>query len=237
MIKIIVFNSSNYLFYQKSIKMEIPQSISFKEDVFIPIGNINLEGSLNIPDEASGLVIFSHGSGSSRFSSRNNMVAECLRRNGLGTLLFDLLNLQEDTVYKNRFDIDLLTKRLVAATGWVMEQPESKKLPVGYFGASTGAASALNAAAELSHTIKAVVSRGGRPDLSIPVLQKVKAPVLLLVGELDNEVIRLNEHAYEKIQATKKLIIIPGATHLFEEHGKLELVAKYSCDWFLNYLS
>lgn len=207
-----------------------------KERISIPIGNVEMHGELVIPGNATGLVLFSHGSGSSRFSPRNNMVARRLHTRGVGTLLFDLLASNEDMVYANRFDIDLLTERLVAATGWLMGRPEAKNLSIGYFGASTGAASALNAAAKFGHLIKAVVSRGGRPDLAMPVLNQVQAPVLLLVGELDSPVIELNRRAYNQLKCEKELKIISGATHLFEEPGKLEEVALLSARWFEKYL-
>ena len=212
--------------------MEIPILKVETKALTIPVGKIYLEGELTIPENAIGLVIFSHGSGSSRFSPRNNMVAEILRRNGIGTLLFDLLTIGEDTIYANRFDIELLTYRLVETTKWIQKQPATKDLDIAYFGASTGAASALNAAAEIGESIKAVVSRGGRPDLSINILDTVKSPVLLIVGGKDEAVIKMNEMAFEKLACEKRLKIIPGATHLFEEKGKLEQVAKISAEWF-----
>lgn len=206
-----------------------------EEEIKIPIGKTNLVGELIIPDMATGLVLFSHGSGSSRFSPRNNMVAEELRQNGIGTLMFDLLTPEEDAVFSNRFDINLLTKRLKTATGWIMEHDHIEKLSIGYFGASTGAASALNAASELSNLIKAVVSRGGRPDLSTN-LGKVKSPTLLIVGELDTEVIEMNKKALKKLTCKKEMVIVPGASHLFEEPGRLEEVARLSSNWFMQYL-
>ncbi|MBL6448079.1 dienelactone hydrolase family protein [Fulvivirga sp. 29W222] len=210
---------------------------NFKREVQIPIKNVTLSGELIIPKGATGLVIFSHGSGSSRFSPRNNKVADTIRESNVATLLFDLLTEQEDAVYDNRFNIGLLTNRLISVTHWVMSQQETKHLNIGYFGASTGAASALNAAAtELGKEIKAVVSRGGRPDLSLPVLEFVKAPVLLIVGGNDIEVIKLNQLAYKKLKCEKELKIIPGATHLFEERGALEEVAHTSAIWFKKHL-
>lgn len=206
-----------------------------EKEINIPVDNVILKGNLIIPENATGLVIFSHGSGSSRFSSRNKMVATALQKNGIGTLLFDLLTPEEDTIYSNRFDIKLLTKRLKIATGWALEYDHIEKLNIGYFGASTGAASALNAAAELSNLIHAVVSRGGRPDMSTD-LDKVKSPTLFLVGELDIPVIEMNKTAYKKLNCEKELIIIPGATHLFEEVGTLEIVAYLSSEWFKKYL-
>ncbi len=206
-----------------------------EEEIKIPIGKTNLVGELIIPDMATSLVLFSHGSGSSRFSPRNNMVAEELRQNGIGTLMFDLLTPEEDAVFANRFDINLLTKRLKTATGWIMEHDHIEKLSIGYFGASTGAASALNAASELSNLVKAVVSRGGRPDLSTN-LGKVKSPTLLIVGELDTEVIEMNKKALKKLTCKKEMVIVPGASHLFEEPGRLEEVARLSSNWFMQYL-
>lgn len=204
--------------------------------VIIPVNHIQLEGDLNIPENPKGVVIFSHGSGSSRFSPRNRMVAKWLHEQGFATLLFDLLTEAEDQTYKNRFDIELLTERLIAATKCAQKRKETKGLNIGYFGASTGAASALFAAAELGDTIKAVVSRGGRPDLAIGALGEVKAATLLIVGGLDAGVIELNQQAFEKLAGEKELQIVPGATHLFEEPGKLEKVAKLAGEWFSSHL-
>jgi len=215
--------------------MEIPILKTRENEVTIPVGKIFLEGELIIPENAIGLVLFSHGSGSSRFSPRNNMVAEILRKKRIGTLLFDLLTIGEDTIYASRFDIELLSHRLIEATKWVKKQEACKNLDIGYFGASTGAASALNAAAELGDLVKAVVSRGGRPDLSLDHLEKVKAPVLLIVGGNDEPVISMNKMAFNKLKCEKELKIIPGATHLFEEEGKLAEVAKISANWFQTY--
>jgi putative phosphoribosyl transferase len=205
-------------------------------EIQIPLLHVELSGMLEIPDRAKGLVLFAHGSGSSRFSPRNNQVAAKLREEGLGTLLFDLLTEEEDRYRENRFDIELLTRRLLAATEWTMENEASKDLSKGYFGASTGAASALKAAAELGDAIRAVVSRGGRPDLAADVLPQVTAPTLLIVGGRDTEVIRLNEQAYQLLNAGKSLQIVEGATHLFEEPGKLDEVADLATRWFLKYL-
>lgn len=202
------------------------------KEVIIKLDNIQLSGALSVPHDAVGLVLFSHGTGSSRFSPRNNMVAEILRDRGIGTLLFDLLTADEDETYENRFDIDLLTERLLKVTAWAKDQEEAKDLSIGYFGASTGAASALNAAAVLGDEIKAVVSRGGRPDLAMPEIDMVKAATLLLVGELDTTVILLNQRAFRNLYCKKELKIIEGASHLFEESGKLEEVAKISANWF-----
>ncbi|MBS1533358.1 MAG: dienelactone hydrolase family protein [Bacteroidetes bacterium] len=205
------------------------------EEITIPVGQASLKGDLFIPEDAHAFVIFSHGSGSSRKSTRNRMVAERLHRDGIGTLLFDLLTEQEDQYYPNRFNIDLLTARLKAATHWIERRYGARDYPIGYFGASTGAASALKAAAALPE-IKAVVSRGGRPDMAHGDLGKVNAPVLLIVGELDHNVIELNRYAYDQLRCQKKTVIIPGATHLFEEPGTLEQAAEAACAWFGKYL-
>ena len=203
-----------------------------EKSVKIEIDSISLKGILDLPKNAKSVVIFAHGSGSGRFSPRNNFVARILQKAGLGTLLFDLLTEEEDSVYKTRFNIGLLAERLVAATKWFME--EHKTFKIGYFGASTGAAAALQAAAEIR--INAIVSRGGRPDLA-KNLDKVKAPTLLIVGGYDDVVIELNKKAHEKIKAKKKLVIVPEATHLFEEPGKLEEVSRLAKEWFVKYLS
>jgi putative phosphoribosyl transferase len=181
-------------------------------------------------------VIFAHGSGSSRLSPRNQMVAEYLQRGGLGTLLFDLLTEVETRSRANVFDIPLLAERLEAATDWVKTQPEISELPIGYFGASTGAGAALVAAAEGTQPIAAVVSRGGRPDLAGDALDKVTAPTLLIVGGNDEAVIGLNRMALERLTGHTKLVIVPGATHLFEEPGTLEEVARLAEEWFVKYL-
>jgi putative phosphoribosyl transferase len=207
------------------------------KEIRIPVGkDIELHGNLNIPSGAVAFVIFSHGSGSSRFSPRNNHVAEILNKAKIATLLTDLLTDKEDAVYENRFDIDLITKRLVAVTSHMHQIPGLQDLKIGYFGASTGAASALKAAALLGDTIQAVVSRGGRPDLAKESLTEVKAPVLLIVGSLDDGVIDLNTNAFETIRSSKKLEIVEGATHLFEEPGKLDVVAELACEWFKKHL-
>lgn len=204
--------------------------------VKIKINSLVLEGDLQIPKEAAGLVLFAHGSGSGRLSPRNNFVASVLRKANLGTLLFDLLTEEEDKIYENRFDIALLTDRLKAATLWLKRQPQLKNYPIGYFGASTGTAAALKAAAELGKIIKAVVSRGGRPDLAKEALIRVWAPTLLIVGGNDEGVIELNKEAFELLKGEKELKIIPGASHLFEEPGTLEEVAKLATEWFRRYL-
>ena len=204
--------------------------------VQIPVNGITLEGALLIPADCSGIVLFAHGSGSSRHSPRNNFVAQVLQGVGLGTLLLDLLTREEDASYENRFDIDLLTWRLERATQWVMEQSRSESLDIGYFGASTGAAAALQAAATFGNSIGAVVSRGGRPDLAMAALPNVESPTLLIVGGLDYEVLELNRRAYQKLKVEKELEIVPGATHLFEEPGTLQEVARLAAQWFNRHL-
>lgn len=208
-----------------------------KLEIDIPLSSVILKGDLVIPENAIGLVIFSHGSGSSRFSSRNRMVAELMQQNKIATFLFDLLTEEEDQIYENRFNIDLLTSRLIETTQWLMENKNTKGLPIGYFGASTGAASALRAAAYFKDSIKAVVSRGGRPDMAITELPLVTAPALLLVGGLDVPVIGMNKMAFDKLESIKEMKIIPGATHLFEEPGKLQEVADLSIRWYRTYLA
>ncbi len=198
--------------------------------------HISLKGNLNIPDNSKAFVVFSHGSGSSRFSSRNRHVAEILNKHNIATLLTDLLTEEEDRNYENRFNIDLLTDRLVIVTNQVVQLLGIKNLPVGYFGASTGAASALKAAARLKGIIQAVVSRGGRPDLAGHSLPEVKAPTLLLIGSLDTDVITLNQQAYYKLNCEKEIQIVKGAGHLFEEPGKLNEVAKLATEWFNKHL-
>lgn len=205
-------------------------------ELSIPVGNQHIKGNLNIPESAKGIIIFSHGSGSSRFSPRNKFVAEYLNQAGIATLLIDLLTEEEDRAYANRFDIDLLTDRLVEVTRYVSGLPGLGGFSVGYFGASTGAASALRAAANLSDIIHGIVSRGGRPDLAAGALVKVKAPTLLIVGSLDGDVITLNRRAYNMLTCEKKMDIVPGAGHLFEEPGKLAEVAELARDWFEHYL-
>ncbi len=202
------------------------------EEIKISLKGTTLEGDLTLPTNPKGLVIFSHGSGSSRFSPRNNYVANILQAKGIATLLFDLLTEQEDSIYQNRFDINKLTNRLIQTTQWIYHQKNTTGLPLGYFGASTGAASALRAAAFFENSISAVVSRGGRPDLALDDLDKVKAPTLLLVGGLDTKVIWLNQKAYEKLECLKKMEVVPGAGHLFEEPGKLKTVADLAALWF-----
>ena len=206
--------------------------ISTHSELNIDLEEITLKGDFNLPHAARGLVIFSHGSGSSRMSPRNRAVAKFLQQEGLATLLFDLLTPEEDRNYRRRFDIELLTDRLIAVTKWVQLNPMIQNLKVGYFGASTGAASALNAAATLGYRIAAVVSRGGRPDLAFNGLSRVIAPTLLIVGSLDLPVIEFNQLAFAQLKCEKELKIVPGASHLFEEHGKLEEVASLTAAWF-----
>ncbi|MGH3073117.1 MAG: dienelactone hydrolase family protein [Gaiellaceae bacterium] len=211
-----------------------------EREIAFPVGAAQLGGSLALPPEARGIVVFAHGSGSSRFSPRNRMVADALERAGLATLLIDLLSAEEERVdlvtAELRFDIVLLARRLVAATDWLQGETETATLRVGYFGASTGAAAALIAAAERPDTA-AVVSRGGRPDLAGEALARVRAPTLLIVGERDPEVLELNRAAYAELDAQKELAIVPGATHLFEEPGALDDVARLAGDWFARHLT
>ncbi|MDI6827539.1 MAG: dienelactone hydrolase family protein [Armatimonadota bacterium] len=204
--------------------------------VTIETTQATLEGNLAIPSDAAGLVLFAHGSGSSRFSPRNQFVAQELRRMGIATLLFDLLEQWEAEDRRKVFDVELLADRLMVATDWVLHDSETRSLPLGYFGASTGAAAALIAAAELGNVIKAVVSRGGRPDLAQEYLQDVKVPTLLIVGGEDWPIIPLNREAFEILPGPKELVIIPGAGHLFEEPGALEEVARLAGEWFKKYL-
>ena len=206
-----------------------------KLDMDIQLSSLSLKGDLIVPENAIGIVVFSHGSGSSRFSTRNKMVAELMQEQYIGTLLFDLLTEEEDRIYENRFNIDLLASQLIETTEWLWEHKETKNLPIGYFGASTGAASALKAAAFLGEMIKAVVSRGGRPDLVITELSLVTAPTLLIIGSLDVPVIGMNKMAYDKLESVKEIKIVPGATHLFEETGKLQEVADLAITWYKRY--
>lgn len=210
-------------------------------EVQIPAGRATLSGSLTIPENSTALVLFAHGSGSSRQSPRNQFVARTLNRAGLATLLFDLLTAEEETldVYtrEHRFNIGLLAERLTHATRWAQQQKETRDLHISYFGSSTGGAAALVAAAELSQEIGAVVSRGGRPDLAGDALPKVQSPTLLIVGGNDDIVIELNEMARDQMRCEVKLEVIPSATHLFAEPGALEQVAKLASDWFSLHLS
>jgi putative phosphoribosyl transferase len=206
-----------------------------ENEIKIPINSLQLDAILTIPKNAKGIIVFAHGSGSSRLSPRNTFVARELNKAKLATLLFDLLTKEEDAVYQNRFNINLLAERLVQVTKWLRKNPETKKFGICYFGASTGAAAALQAATKIAG-IKAIVSRGGRPDLVLSYLPKVKSPTLFIVGEFDEPVLALNKQAYEKLRVKKKLVIIKGATHLFEEPGKLEEVANLAKEWFLHFL-
>lgn len=209
-------------------------------EVGFAAGDARLEGILQIPVEAGGLVIFAHGSGSSRHSSRNRHVADRLRRGGFGTLLFDLLTSEEEQREERtgelRFNIPFLARRLESATRWVRADPRTETLRIGYFGASTGAAAALVAAINPELDVQAVVSRGGRPDLAGDALEAVRAPTLLIVGGSDDAVLPLNQAAYARLRATKRLEIVPGATHLFEEFGALDHVASLAERWFSLYL-
>ena len=211
------------------------RSADIGENIRVRTGDVVLEGTTTMPHGAKGLVVFVHGSGSSRFSPRNMFVAEVLQKAGIGTLLIDLLTKEEDAVYERRFDIDLLVKRLEAIIGWIKEKKDMKQLPIGLFGASTGAAAALRVAAQMGMAITAIVSRGGRPDLAMDTLPEVTAPTLLIVGGDDTGVIELNEQVFAKLQCEKKLEIVPGATHLFEEPGALENVAQLAQEWFVKF--
>jgi putative phosphoribosyl transferase len=210
-----------------------------EESVKIPVASQVIEGNLAVPAGAKGIVLFAHGSGSGRFSPRNQYVAKYLNKAGIGTLLIDLLTEAEEETDgftgQFRFDISLLATRLIAATNWLLHREDTKKFGVGYFGASTGAAAAVIAASNFPKETKAVVSRGGRPDLAMTYLPKLKAPTLFIVGGDDQEVLELNRQAFELVRAEKKLEVVHGATHLFEEKGKLEEVAKLSTDWFKKY--
>ena len=209
--------------------------------VRIQVGGVELEGNLGLPVESQGMVLFAHGSGSSRHSPRNRYVARVLRDLNLGTLLMDLLTTEEEIAEAQtrhlRFNIGLLAERLVGATNWLAAEPVTAELSVGYFGASTGGGAALVAAAMAPDRVGAVVLRGGRPDLAGTALSLVRTPTLLLVGGLDTSVLELNREAYDQLSAPEKqLIVVPGATHLFEEPGTLEQVARLASDWFLKYL-
>ncbi len=208
--------------------------------VRIPANGEMLEGDLVLPAHSTGLVLFAHGSGSSRWSPRNRHVARVLQQAGLGTLLFDLLTAAEEAedvrTARLRFDIPLLARRLLAATAWVRADPRTRHLPVGYFGASTGAAAALVAAAQRPEDVAAIVSRGGRPDLAADVLDRVRAPTLLIVGGRDVAVLELNRQALAALQADSELAIVPGAGHLFEEPGALDEVARLATGWFRRHL-
>jgi dienelactone hydrolase len=209
-------------------------------DITVQAGEVALEGALSIPERAAGVVLFAHGSGSSRFSPRNRFVATFLNQGELGTLLLDLLTAEEHEVDERtgalRFDIDLLSRRLIEVVDWASTHPDLRHLPIGLFGASTGAAAALNAAADRRQRVAAVVSRGGRPDLAMAALAAVRAPTLLIVGGLDGVVIDMNRRAAAQLACEHRLEIVPGATHLFEEPGKLEEVARLARKWFQQHL-
>jgi putative phosphoribosyl transferase len=211
-----------------------------ERSVRVDVGQVSLDGDLAVPAGARGVVLFAHGSGSSRHSPRNRFVAGALREAGLGAVLIDLLTPDEEAVDARtghlRFDIGLLAERLIGVTDWLGRQPETRDLAVGYFGASTGGGAALVAAAERPDVVGAVVSRGGRPDLAGPALGRVRAPTLLIVGGRDVPVIELNQEATAQLRVERQLVIVPGATHLFEEPGALEQVARLAADWFLRHL-
>jgi dienelactone hydrolase len=223
------------------LRPDLPYSDdNLERTVSIPAGRLKLEGTLGVPAGARGLVLFAHGSGSSRFSPRNRYVARTLRDGGLGTLLLDLLSATEEEVDEvtrhHRFDIPMLAERLVVAIDWLAAEETTATLPIGLFGASTGGGAALVAAAERPGRVSAVVSRGGRPDLAGEALARVEAPTLLLVGGRDEVVIGMNEHARAQMHGEVRLEVIPGATHLFEERGALEQVAARASEWFLRHL-
>jgi dienelactone hydrolase len=221
--------------------METTRDYGEEQLVRVQARGVTLEGNLGIPAGAGGVVLFAHGSGSSRHSPRNRYVADVLRQSGLGTLLIDLLTREEEQVDMRtaqlRFDIGFLAERLAAATDWLKQNAHTASLPIGYFGASTGGGAALVAAAQRPGDVAAVVSRGGRPDLAGAALPLVQAPTLLIVGGHDTPVIGLNRQALAQLQCTKELVIVPGATHLFEEPGALEEVARLASEWFTLHLA
>jgi putative phosphoribosyl transferase len=206
-----------------------------ERDVQVAAGDVKLPGKLTLPREVIGIVIFAHGSGSSRFSTRNVTVARTLVERGCATLLFDLLTDDEAFDRRNVFDIPLLGQRMVDATNWVAQREEFRSMPIGHFGASTGAAAALVAAAKLPDRVAAVVSRGGRPDLAHDALEQVRAPSLLIVGSLDTEVLELNRQAQSRLTCENHLEVVPGASHLFEEPGTLEDVSRIAGEWFVTH--
>lgn len=213
---------------------DMPRSAR-QRPLVIPADRASLEGELTLPSQPAGLVVFAHGSGSSRLSPRNRQVARQLEAAGLGTLLFDLLTDEEAASRANVFDIPLLASRLVAAIRWVRSDPDLRSLPIGLFGASTGGGAALVAAARMPDAVQAVVSRGGRPDLAGDWLPRVRAPTLLIVGGADSGVLELNRSALGRLTCPKRLVVVPGATHLFEEHGALEAVAREAAGWFVGW--
>jgi putative phosphoribosyl transferase len=208
----------------------VEQTVTIRHETLV------LGGFLGISSKAAGIVVFAHGSGSGRFSPRNRFVAEQLQQGGIATLLIDLLTTDEAEDRRNVFDIDLLADRVLLASAWLREQPATTRLPLGYFGASTGAGAALQAAARAAFPVGAIVSRGGRPDLAERYLPDVTAPTLLLVGGEDSPVIEMNQQAYRLLRCPKQLTIVPGATHLFEEPGTLEQVAEQALKWFQRHL-
>jgi dienelactone hydrolase len=216
------------------------QTLPEPQEIDIDLPGAHLAGAFTVPDDAKGIVLFAHGSGSSRHSPRNRYVAEVLQRAGLGTLLMDLLTREEDAIdnytRQFRFDIALLASRLIAAIDWLSSQPTTRGLPIGLFGASTGAAAALQAAAARPALVRAVVSRGGRPDLAGDALERVQAPTLLIIGADDMPVIPLNESARKRLRTSSQLVLVPGASHLFEEPGTLAEASQLAKDWFLRFL-
>ena len=208
-----------------------------QKEVLIPAGNLNLAGIFSLPPKPTGVIVFAHGSGSGRLSPRNAFVAGILQETGFATLLFDLLDLSEELDRRKVFDISLLAERLLTGVRWMQTESGMQGLKLGYFGASTGAAAALEAAAKEPKGIAAIVSRGGRPDLARDYLRKVKVPTLLIVGGNDRPVIAMNREAFENLQCKKDIVVIPGATHLFEEPGTLDEVAKLAANWFLKHMS
>ena len=221
----------------EQVSPSVPDPPIRDEEVRVDVGPVVLAGHLTVPEPCRGLVVFAHGSGSSRHSPRNRFVAQVLNRAALGTLLFDLLTLEEQTDRALVFDIELLAERLVAVTGWLRSEPEGGDLPIGYFGASTGAGAALWAAAQPDSHVAAVVSRGGRPDLAGPVLDQVRAPTLLIVGGRDDVVLDLNRQALARLRCESELTVVPGATHLFEEPGTLETAADLAAQWFASHVA
>lgn len=217
--------------------MKPARRVEHEQPVTVTVGRVRLQGILGLPEQPAGVVLFAHGSGSGRLSPRNTFVARTLQEGGMATLLLDLLEEQEAEDRRKVFDIDRLADRLLAATDWLSQHPATQGQRLGYFGASTGAGAALQAAARSPASVTAVVSRGGRPDLAAPYLPQVTAPTLLIVGGNDVPVIRMNEEALALLTCPKELVIVPGATHLFEEPGTLEQVAELALRWFRRYLS
>ena len=222
--------------------MDALPTATASREVRIATGDARLAGDLCLPRDATGIVLFAHGSGSGRHSARNRRVAQQLQQAGIATLLFDLLTAEEEQrdlhTREHRFDIPLLTRRMQDATQWVQQQADLRGVPVGYFGASTGSAAALIAAARLGTRISAIVSRGGRPDLAGPAaLAEVKAPTLLIVGGADRAVVGLNEAAYGRLRCARELVVVPGATHLFEEPGALDRVSQAASQWFSRHFA